>query len=119
VGAGLSDPVPRPCGAQCRPHQERRHHVGFCPKANFNDDRLRLNAAAGLGDLHLAFYGVGADAGSRDISVANEQDMDFANGRILTRIAKDMRARAQPRRQPAPQVARTRTDIKARLPRRD
>lgn len=55
-------------------------------KANFNDDRLRMNAAAGFGDLHIDFYGIGADAGSRDISIALEQKMHFANGRVLTRI---------------------------------
>ncbi len=55
-------------------------------KANFNEDRLRLNAAAGLGDLHVDFYGIGADAGSRDMSIALEQKVHFASGRILTRI---------------------------------
>lgn len=60
--------------------------VGVFQKANLSADRIRLTLAAGTGDFHLDFYGVGADAGSRDVSVAIEQATDFASGRLLFRI---------------------------------
>lgn len=38
-------------------------------KAHFADDRYRLTAAAGYGNFNLDFYGIGADAGSRNVSI--------------------------------------------------
>lgn len=61
--------------------------VGVFQKANLADDRFRLTASAGTGDFHLDFYGIGSEAGSRDVSVAIEQETDFAGGRALMRVA--------------------------------
>lgn len=61
--------------------------AGAFQKANFADDRFRLSGAAGTGDFHLDFYGIGADAGSRDVSIAIEQEAVFASTKGLIRVA--------------------------------
>jgi outer membrane protein assembly factor BamA len=38
-------------------------------KAHFDHDRYRLTAAVAYGNFNLDFYGIGAEAGSRDVSI--------------------------------------------------
>lgn len=62
--------------------------AGLMQRMNLADDRFRITALAGLGDFHLDFYGIGADAGSRDVSVAIEQEAVFATARGLMRFGE-------------------------------
>jgi outer membrane protein assembly factor BamA len=61
--------------------------VGAFQRANFRDDRFRLTAGVGYGDANLDFYGIGADAGDRDRSIAIEQKGAFALIEASARVA--------------------------------
>lgn len=49
--------------------------AGVFHKANFDNDRYRLTAGAGYGVFNVDFFGIGADAGARDVSIGLEQDV--------------------------------------------
>jgi hypothetical protein len=48
--------------------------IGVFQKAYLMDERLRLTGMAGAFDLNLKFFGVGADAGARGVSIPIEQE---------------------------------------------
>ncbi len=64
-------------------------------KAHFADDRFRLTAAAGYGDMNLNFYGVGPDAGERDRSIGLNQKGTFALAQGLYRVRPNLYIGAQ------------------------
>jgi outer membrane protein assembly factor BamA len=60
--------------------------VGIFHKAHFDDDRYRLTAALGYGNFNLDFYGIGSDAGSRNISIALNERGYFLLLDVLMRV---------------------------------
>ncbi len=64
-------------------------------KAHFAEDRFRLTAAGGYGDMNLKFYGIGSGAGERDFSIGLNQKGVFALGQGLYRVRPNLYAGAQ------------------------
>jgi outer membrane protein assembly factor BamA len=64
-------------------------------KAHFAQDRLRITAGGGYGDMNLDFYGVGAGAGERDFSIGLNQKGVFVLAQGLYRVAPDLYLGAQ------------------------
>jgi outer membrane protein assembly factor BamA len=55
-------------------------------KADFDEGRFRLTAGIGHADLNLKFYGIGAGAGDRDVSVPIEQVGSAVIAKALMRV---------------------------------
>jgi hypothetical protein len=61
--------------------------AGAFQKAYLMQDRLRLSAAMAAFDLNLKFYGIGADAGNRSISIPIEQEGTAVYAKGLYEVA--------------------------------
>jgi len=87
VGALLYQPEgghrPWTTGAAAMYTDSRSWGVALMQKAYALDERLRITAAAGYGEFHIDFYGVGADAASRGRSVTLDQTAAVFLGQAL------------------------------------
>jgi outer membrane protein assembly factor BamA len=63
---------------------------GFGQQANLWQDRLRLIGAIGRADLNLHFFGIGSQAGARDVSVPLEEDGEFLLLQGLYGVTKNL-----------------------------
>ncbi len=61
--------------------------LALVPKAYIADDRFRVVGAAGGGEFHIDYYGIGANAGDRNVSVPITQDAVFVGVQGLMRVA--------------------------------
>jgi outer membrane protein assembly factor BamA len=64
--------------------------LGFSQKTYLRDDKFRLNAAGGYFDLNLDFYGIGADAGDRGISIPLNQTGFIFVPEFMTRVSDNL-----------------------------
>jgi len=69
--------------------------VAVFQKAHFREDRFRLTAGAGYADMNLKFYGIGAGAGERDISIDLNQSGTFVLAQGLYRLRQNVYVGAQ------------------------
>jgi hypothetical protein len=69
--------------------------LALVQKAYIGDDKLRLTGAVGGGEFHIDYYGIGPDAGDRDVSVPITQDAIFVGGQALMRVAPNLYAGLQ------------------------
>jgi len=69
--------------------------LALVQKAYIGDDRLRLVGAVGGGEFHIDYYGIGPDAGDRDVSIPITQRAGFIGAQGLVRVAPHLYAGLQ------------------------
>lgn len=69
--------------------------LALVQKAYIGDDRFRVAGAVGGGEFNIDYYGIGANAGDRDVSVPITQKAVFVGGQALMRVAPNFYAGLQ------------------------